>query len=332
VAAVIATFALAGAGIAYSQAAGAANQPTIAQVQKQVNDLQAQIDQVGQQYDAVTEQVSRAKTRLASLQLQDSHDQALFQDARSKLRQIAVAGFETANQSSIAGLLTAGDPAQVMQEASLLEELSTSDGAQVARYLATAQRVATDEANLQRTEDGVTALQNQLGQKKSHLNTLLSQANTLLGNLNLQQQQAVAAAGVGGGGAFITSATYTGPTNTPAGKAVQFVYEQLGCPYLWGGTGPCHPGFDCSGLVQAAWAHAGVSIPRTTYEMEGAMPSISKANLQAGDLVFFDGWGHVGMYVGNGLMIDAPQTGELIRLLPLDTSWYAQHYVGAERP
>jgi cell wall-associated NlpC family hydrolase len=75
-----------------------------------------------------------------------------------------------------------------------------------------------------------------------------------------------------------------------------------------------------------------VSIPRTTYQMEGAMPSISKANLQAGDLVFFDGWGHVGMYVGNGMMIDAPQTGELIRLLPLDTNWYLQHYVGAERP
>jgi cell wall-associated NlpC family hydrolase len=331
-AAVLVTLALAGGGIAYSQAAGAASKPTVAQVQVQVNSLQAQVDQVGQQYDAVTEKVTAAKARLAAVRKQDNHAGALFLAARAKLRQVAVASFETANQSSIAGLLTSGDPSQALQQASLLEDLGNEDGAQVAQYLSAAQQVATAQANVQRTEDGITALQTQLKQKKTHLDALLTQASNTLANLSLAQQEAVAAAAIGGGGSFITHATYYGPKNTAAGKAVQFVYDQLDCPYLWGGTGPCSVGFDCSGLMQAAWAQAGVSIPRTTYEQYDALPHVSKADLVPGDLVFFDGLGHVAMYVGGGLIIDAPQTGEVIRLLPLDTDWYAQNYDGAAVP
>lgn len=331
-AAVLVTLALAGGGIAYSQSAGAASKPTVAQVQVQVNNLQAQVDQVGQQYDAVTEQLTAAKARLAAVRKEDTHAEALFLGAQSKLQQIAVASFETANQSSIMGLLTSSDPSQALQQASLLQDLGEEDGAQVAQYLSAAQQVATAQANVQRTQDGITALKTQLQQKKTHLDVLLTQASTTLASLNLAQQEAVAATAIGGGGSFITHATYTGPTNTPAGKAVQFVYDQLDCPYLWGGTGPCSVGFDCSGLVQQAWAAAGVSIPRTTYAQYDALPHVSKADLVPGDLVFFDGVGHVAMYVGNGWIIDAPQTGEVIRKLPLDTDWYAQNYVGAAAP
>ncbi len=324
--------ALAGGGIAVSQDAGAANTPTIPQVQHQVNSLQSQVDQVGEQYDAATEQLTAAKARLAAVRKQDSSAETLFRAAQTKLQRIAIASFETANQSSIAGLLTSGDPTQVLQQASLLEDLGTADSAQVNQYLAAAQQVATAQANVQRTENGITSLQTQLKQKKSHLDALLTQASNTLANLNLQQQEEVAAVAVGGGGSFITHATYSGPTNTAAGKAVQFVYDQLDCPYLWGGTGPCNPGFDCSGLVQAAWAHAGVSLPRTTYEQWDALPHVSKADLVPGDVVFFDGIGHEAMYVGGGMIIDAPQTGEVIRLLPLDTGWYAQNYDGGARP
>ena len=331
-AAVVVTLALAGGGVAYSQAAGAANQPTLSQVQSQVNSLQAQVDQVGQQYDSATEQLTAAKAKLATVRKQDSHAESLFLNAQATLRQVAVASYETANQSSIAGLLTSGNAAQALQQASLLDDLGSADSAQVDQYLSAAQNVATAQANVQRTERGITTLQTQLSQKKTHLDALLTQASDTLANMNLAQQEAVAATGVGGGGNFITHATYTGPTNTPAGKAVQFVYDQLDCPYLWGGTGPCSVGFDCSGLMQQAWAAAGVSIPRTTYEQYDALPQVSKADLQPGDLVFFDGIGHVAMYVGNGMIIDAPRTGEVVRMLPLDTDWYEQNYDGAAVP
>ena len=332
-AAVVVTLALAGGGIAYSQDAGAASKPTVEQVQAQVNSLQSQEDQVGEQYDALGQQLTAAKARLAAVRKQDGHAEGLYAAAQSKLQQVAIASFETANQSSIAALLTSSNPSQVLQQASLLEDLGDDDSAEVTQYLSAAQQVATAQANLQRTEDGIATLEVALKQKKDHLNSLLAQANVTLASLSLEQQAEVAATFIGdNGGQFITHATYTGPTNTPAGKAVQFVYDQLDCPYLWGGTGPCSVGFDCSGLMQQAWAAAGVSIPRTTYEQADALPSVSKADLQPGDLVFFDDFGHVAMYVGGGYIIDAPETGEVIRKLPLDTDWYQENYAGAAAP
>jgi peptidoglycan DL-endopeptidase CwlO len=327
-AAVAAAIAVGGGVVFFSQAAGAAPKPTIEQVQKQVNALQAQIDQVGQQYVQVGQQVVAAKAQLASVQKQDGTAEALFTAAQSQLRQVAVASFENANQSSIAGLFTTGDPTTVLRQASLLEELGSTHSAQVAKFLGAAQQVAAARQRVANTEVGIQQLQTQLAAKKASLSKLLAASQAQLDSLSLQQQAAVAAAVIGGG-SYVTSATYYGPTNTPAGKAVAFAYSKLGTWYLWGGTGPR---YDCSGLVQAAWASAGVSIPRVTYAQYAALPHIPKSQLRAGDLVFFEGLGHVGMYVGNGLMIDAPETGKQVRLLPLDSSWYLQNYVGAGRP
>lgn len=128
------------------------------------------------------------------------------------------------------------------------------------------------------------------------------------------------------------SYNYTGPTTTQAQKAVAFAYAQLGCPYVWGGTGPCSSGFDCSGLVMEAWASAGVTIPRTSEAQWALLPHIPMSALQPGDLVIFDGGGHVGMYVGGGMLIDAPQPGMTVEKIPLSTPWYQQFLVGAVRP
>jgi cell wall-associated NlpC family hydrolase len=138
----------------------------------------------------------------------------------------------------------------------------------------------------------------------------------------------VTAAGVGAGGT--TTDTYTGPTNTQAEKAVAFAYAQLGKPYQWGATGP--GSYDCSGLAQAAWASAGVTIPRDTYQQWAALPHIATSAIQLGDLLYYDGVGHVAMYVGNGYVIDAPQTGSVVQKLPMGTSWYAATFIGAVRP
>jgi peptidoglycan DL-endopeptidase CwlO len=320
--------AIVGGIVAVSQGAGAAPKPTIAQVQAQINSLQAQIDQTGQQYDAVNQQVAAGKLQLAAVQKQAANAQGKYNTARSKLRQIAVAAYETANQSSIAALLTSADPTQVLAQASLIEDLGNQDNTQVTIFLTAAQRAAASQGNVQRAQQGLDQLQSQLATKKQHLDSLLSQDNTLLSNMN---NAAIAASAVGGPpGTFITSATYTGPTSTAAGKAVQFVYEQLGKPYLWGGTGPSS--YDCSGLVQAAWAAAGVSIPRTTGEQVVALPSIPRSALAPGDLIYFNGATHVAMYVGNGMIIDAPRTGEVIRMLPLATDWYSANYYSSARP
>ncbi len=113
--------------------------------------------------------------------------------------------------------------------------------------------------------------------------------------------------------------------------ALTFAARQLGTPYLWGGTGS--GGFDCSGLVQAAYAHAGVALPRVAQDQYSVGPQLADgATVLPGDLVFFGsgptGVDHVGIYVGSGLMIDAPHTGALVRVE--SAGWSG--LVGATRP
>ncbi|MFF1273850.1 NlpC/P60 family protein [Streptomyces marokkonensis] len=99
---------------------------------------------------------------------------------------------------------------------------------------------------------------------------------------------------------------------TKAEKALAFARAQIGKPYVWGATGP--GSYDCSGLTQAAWKAAGVTIPRTTYDQVGAGTTVSVSQAQPGDLVFFyDDVTHVGIYVGNGMMIHAPKPGTYVR-------------------
>src|SRR5260370_20697652 len=116
-------------------------------------------------------------------------------------------------------------------------------------------------------------------------------------------------AATGPGGAVPTGSTApTGghdpvPTNSQAGKAVAFAYAQIGCPYAFGGAGPCHQnGFDCSGLTMSAWAAAGVSIPRTSYAQAG-LPSGPESQIQPRDILEVHGDGHGAIYVGKGMLI-----------------------------
>ncbi|MFJ8506631.1 NlpC/P60 family protein [Streptomyces avermitilis] len=99
---------------------------------------------------------------------------------------------------------------------------------------------------------------------------------------------------------------------TKAGKALAFARAQIGKPYVWGATGP--GSYDCSGFTQAVWKAAGVTLPRTTYDQVNAGTTVSLSNIQPGDLVFFyDDISHVGLYIGNGMMIHAPKPGAYVR-------------------
>ena len=115
-----------------------------------------------------------------------------------------------------------------------------------------------------------------------------------------------------------------------AAMAVRFAYRQRGKPYRWGGTGPY--GYDCSGLVQRAWRSAGVYIPRVARSQYRRIRNkVSRSRLRAGDLIFFHGFGHVGMYVGGGRFIHSPRAGQTVRVVRL-RGHYARSMVGAVRP
>jgi cell wall-associated NlpC family hydrolase len=301
----------------------------VAQVQARVNQLTSQYDQVSEQYDQASQQLSAAQTRLAQVHAAYNHAHAQYETELTDVAQAAAGTFEDAGAMSIAGVLTSEDAAMVLQEGSLLEALSGNRTAETALLLTDASELAGVEQEMQRTEDAIGDLKLQDAGHKDSLGKLIATEKATLDSLTVPEQQAVQSNSLGGNGS--TTPTYNGPTSTQAQKAVAFVYAQLGCPYVYGGTGPCNMGFDCSGLAQAAWAAAGVAIPRTSYDDWAELPHIPMSSVEPGDLLLFNGEGHVGIYVGNGYLIDAPVPGEDVERVPLQ-GWYSETLDGAVRP
>jgi cell wall-associated NlpC family hydrolase len=112
-------------------------------------------------------------------------------------------------------------------------------------------------------------------------------------------------------------------------RIVQFARRYLGTRYTYGGSSPSS-GFDCSGFTRYVYAHFGIVLPHWSGGQFGLGHRVSRAGLRPGDLVFFDGLGHVGIYIGGGLFIHAPHTGTRVALEPL-AGWYSSRYDGARR-
>lgn len=327
----IATGLVAIGGLSIYSVAGASPPPTVAQVQAKVNQLTSQYDKVTEQLDQVGEQLSAAQTRLAQARTAYKHANAQFRAAQTTVAQIAAANFEDTGSTSIASVLTSGDASVVLQQGSLLMELSGNRNAEATQLLADASQLAGVEQELQRTESGIAALRTQLADHKNSLGKLIAAEQATLDSLTVPEQQTVKSNSIGGNGSA-QKVTYSGPTSSQADKAVAFAYAQLGCPYVYGGAGPCQRGFDCSGLAQAAWAAAGVAIARDSYGQWATLPHVSLSAIEPGDLLIYNGEGHVAIYVGGGYIIDAPQTGMDVQKIPMSTPWYAGGLDGVVRP
>jgi peptidoglycan DL-endopeptidase CwlO len=316
----------------YAGVAGAAPQPSVTQVQEKINQYTSQYDQANQQYDQAVQNLSKARVQLAAVNKKVAADEVQYKKLQGDVAQIAATSYEDSNMTSVAALLTSSNPQAVLNGASMLLELSGSRNQQMTAFLAATRSLRDAQQQAQRTRDGLAAIESQKEQQKNHANHLLTNEKTELDSLTQPEQAQVAANGLGGGAS--SAPAYTGSTATAGGQAAAFAVEMAKdkCPYEYGHTGPCSNGYDCSGLAQAAWHSAGVDIPRTTYEDWSSLPHISISSVEPGDLILYDGEGHVAIYVGNGMIVDAPQSGEDVEEISMNESWYAENEDGAVRP
>jgi cell wall-associated NlpC family hydrolase len=104
--------------------------------------------------------------------------------------------------------------------------------------------------------------------------------------------------------------------------------REVGTPYRWGGESP--GGFDCSGLVRWSYRRIGIDLPHSSYALFEVGRQVSREHIRPGDVLFFSGLGHVGIYVGRGRMVHAPYSGTDVEVIPL-AGWYGSRLVGARR-
>jgi cell wall-associated NlpC family hydrolase len=323
--------ALASAGmLAASSTAGAAPAPTVAQVQARLSQLDSQARILDEKLDQAKQDLQAANQQLGAVNSQVAHFTAQLDAMRTQIGQIAAQTYMQAGLNSSIELLTNGSPQKILDQSSILQEISASNNAAMKQFLGAAQRLQGSQQAAEHTKLGIAALQKSLSGQKQTLNKLISQEQTLLAQLT-PAQQANLGPGGGGTGGNPTPVKYTGPTGTQADTAVQFAYSQLNCPYVFGGTGPCGAGYDCSGLVMKAWAAAGISIPRTSEDQWASLPHVSTSALQPGDILVFAGASHVGLYVGGGWLVDAPHSGLSVEKVAL-SGWYSSNLDGAVRP
>jgi cell wall-associated NlpC family hydrolase len=333
--ATVAVAALAAAGLlTVAGSAGAQPQPTVSQVQAKLKKLTLKENWLIQRYDQATQDLASARQRLKLVNREVAKDQAAAKAMQDEIASIASNVYMNGAMSSVAALLTSGSPERLLSQSAILTHLSTDQYQQLQQVIATDRQLVGAHLMAKRTEQAVQKLQKQLGSQRASLDKLITQQKALLASLTPKQQQQQ----LGGGGTTTTTTKttgggghYTGPTGTQAQKAVAFAYSALGCPYVYGATGPCSSGYDCSGLTMSAWASAGVSIPRTSYG-QATLPAVSTSALQPGDILEFAGDSHVGIYVGGNMLIDAPQPGMNVEKVSLSSSWYASNLDGAYRP
>ncbi|HUI05353.1 MAG TPA: NlpC/P60 family protein [Acidimicrobiales bacterium] len=299
---------------------------------------QARLDAVSQQYDAAQQRVSQLDGQLASIKSTVGADKAAVVSDQATLRQEAIHAYMTgATDSDLSTLFSSG--AESVGAATEYRAVASGAISDAIDALGAAQtRLAAQEATLQSAQASAQAALSLAGAaRRSAMATVADQEATLgqlkgrIATLVSEEQTSRARASHA---AFVNRIHGAALPNLPAAggaaRAIAAAESQEGVPYRWGGESP-GSGFDCSGLTQWSWAQAGVSLPRTAAAQYGAIPHVSLSALEPGDLVFWSAGGgisHVGMYVGGGDVINAPTTGEVVRIQPIWNSGL----VGAGRP
>jgi cell wall-associated NlpC family hydrolase len=187
------------------------------------------------------------------------------------------------------------------------------------------------------------SIEGQLAERERLLASIRDQIASLEAAERLRQQRLAAqararfaAAQIEPAGPTETASTFAAPEafapvpDARYGGVVGIAMQYLGIPYKWGGASP-ETGFDCSGFLMYVYAKVGVSLPHNAAMQYQLGTPVSKEQLQPGDLVFFDGLGHNGMYIGGGQFIHAPHSGDVVKISSLSDSWYAATWVGAKR-
>ncbi|MFD7700594.1 NlpC/P60 family protein [Streptomyces caelestis] len=320
-----AALALVGAATAtgFGGTAHAEPQLTPDRVEADVRKLHREAEAATEEYNGAREKAESARRRLRDLQDEVARRKDRLNSARDALGSVAAAQYRGGGLDPALQLFLSEDPDGYLDGAALAERAGSRRQAAVGRVRTQLREIEQLRGAARVEVNALASRRAELQRHKRTVTTKLTAARRLLSRLTPEQRAALTEgadrASRPSTDARDAALTAPGPR---AAEAVSYAYAKLGSPYVWGATGP--NAFDCSGLVQAAYRSAGVSLPRTTYAQIDAGRRVPRSELRPGDLVFFySGISHVGIYVGDGRMIHAPHPSAPVRVAPIDEMPFA---------
>jgi len=314
-----------------------------AQLEKAVeawNGANVRLDQIKHDLEVNRSRLETAKKNLAS--------------ARARVSERLVALYTTNSPDALSILLGAsslGDLIDRLDSANRIAEEDARIAAEVTRYRTEVQSRQQALVKAESDQEKVVAerasqrasIQSQLAERQALYSSIKDQITQLEAAERERQARLAAQARAAAknhqpapepapsSGSSGGSPTPSAPAPPPSSHSsvVSIALQYLGVPYVWGGASPS--GFDCSGLTMYAYAKVGVYLPHNAAMQYGMGTPVSRSQLAPGDLVFFNGLSHVGMYIGGGRFVHAPHTGDVVKISSLSEYWYSATYVGARR-
>ncbi len=325
-----------------------AAQQELESLEAELDEVMAEIYRIDEQMITVGNQITQATTDLANA---EKNEEKQYEAMKCRI----VAMYENGNTSFLEMVLEAGSIAGMLKSAENVKSLHEYDRKELQRYAETKAKITNLKQSLESEEKQLETLYQKQEEQKQALNEMISQQRSEVADIDAQIQAAEERAAAEAarraeeeerrrreeearreqennnnnnndndadqGDATQTPDVpqdddYTGGDASVGQQIVSNAEQYLGVPYVWGGTSPS--GFDCSGLVQYVHREAGISIPRTSYYQRFGGKGVSIENALPGDVVCYNG--HVGLYIGGGQMIHAPQTGDVVKVASIYTS------------
>ena len=334
----------------------------------EIQQIDSHLGHVVDQYNAATDRLSQLQQQLDTAKRRLGIAKSSNAVAQKTLQQRVVALYENGGDSNVLEvILGASSLDDLLNRVDAAKRVSGQDAKILTQIEAARTELAKEESTIEKSlaeQKRVVAeraavraqIESQLGERKRLYDSIKSQIVQLQAQERARQKQLIAeaerrlaAASAAAATQAITGTTSVvqptpvqpAPTVSPTpsvipaapaatyGGVVGIAMQYLGTPYVWAGASP--GGFDCSGFVMYVYGQVGVSLPHNAAAQYGYGSPVSRDQLAPGDLVFFDGLGHVGIYIGGGQFIHSPHTGDVVKISSLSDSWYAATYVGARR-
>jgi peptidoglycan DL-endopeptidase CwlO len=345
--------------VALAAAATASADPgAISSKEAEAQQVLGQIQQIDESLGAAVEQYNLANVRLKQIEGDLQENRKQLQLARTNLKiaqkslgaRLVTAYTSNQDNSTLAVLLGSTSFEDLLNRVEAINSTSTQDASivrQVTSFRTAVQRHRTVLRNAHAEQQRIVAskaaqkqrIEGQLAQRRQLLSSIRGEIAQMQAAERAQQRQLAAAAQSRLAGAASPSVSGIGVgASTPEGSTVAppnvhggvvgIAMHYLGVPYVWGGSSP--RGFDCSGFVMYVFAQIGVSLPHSSYAMYNMGTPVSIGQLQPGDLVFFSGASHMGIYIGGGQFVHAPHTGDVVKISSM-TGYYSSAFVGGRR-